>query len=207
MNIKINIPDWLKIPLYILIPTVLIVSGILISLPPEYLIKLHLEEWCEAHGFGLGIAFVTSIALIGVYIFYYLIGVVKYLGYLATYKWLTLYRISKLSYAEQGILIHLFNSPGYTAQLDFNQPMVKGLLSRQLIYTGSTQLVTTNPYTNQVPILCALQPAVYQTLEYLDNKIKNKKEKIEHRIANTKNLSKERNYKRNTMNCGKNVVS
>ena len=72
MEIKLNIPEWLKIPLYILLPSVWLGSGMLLFLPDKWLDILYLLSWRNEKGFSIGLAFIVSSCLLLVYLFFYL---------------------------------------------------------------------------------------------------------------------------------------
>ena len=45
MEVKLNIPDWLKIPLNVLLPAIWLISGMLLLFPDKWLTTLYLLEW------------------------------------------------------------------------------------------------------------------------------------------------------------------
>lgn len=171
MEVKLNIPDWLKIPINILLPAVCLVSGTLLFLPDEWLEKFYLLEWCQKNGFAIGLSFIISLCLLAVYLFFYLKKIFSVGMYNLTFKRKTLGRINKMNDAEIATIIRLYNAPGYTAQLDYNQPLVQGLLARNYIYMGRQQQVTLDVYSNSIPAYFTLQPFVYQTLDHYKPKI------------------------------------
>lgn len=187
MEVKLNIPDWLKIPINVLLPSIWLISGALLFLPEWLLDKIHLLSWCNENGSSIGLAFIISSCLLIVYAFYYLKKLFLVWLYNLTYKRRTLKRILKMNDAELAIILKLYNSPGYTFQLDYNQPLIQGLLARKYIYIGGQQQVTLDVFTNSIPALFTLQPFVYQTLDYYKAKFEKKIQKIEKRIENTKN--------------------
>lgn len=100
--------------------------------------------------------------------------------------------ISEMSDIEQGIIFKLYNSPGYTSVLDYNQPITQGLLSRNYIYAGSMQQVAMSYFDNAMPIRFTLQPFVYQALDYYRPKIKKEIEKKEAKLAKVKDNDKKK---------------
>lgn len=193
MELKLNIPDWIKIPLKILIPAAFLLSTSLAFLPSNILSRLYLLDWRNEYGFYIGLTFLASTILIIIYILYYLIPII----YDKLFKnWYTLKEIRKLNEAELSVIFGLYRSNGCTAKLDLNQPIIQGLLMRSYIYTGGTQMVTANLYTNSVPINCSLQPCVYQALIYGECKSKKRLEKLERRIQNAKKIQKRERLQR-----------
>lgn len=196
MEVKLNIPDWLKIPLKIVIPTAFIASGCLVMLPKDILSLLYLLEWRDNYGFYIGLLFLISASLIVVYFLYYLKVGFCILWNKFFAKRQTIKRIMEMNVAEQTVIFGLYHSDSYTAKLDYNQPIVKGLLFRGYIYTGSDQMVTTDPYTNRVPINCTLQPSVYQALTYSERKLQKRMQKLSNRIQRVKDTQKKERLQR-----------
>ena len=75
---------------------------------------------------------------------------------------------------EQCVIYKLYNSPSYTLKLNYNQPVMQGLLSRGYVYIGHQQAVTLDPFNNSIPALFTLQPFVYQALDYYQPKLEKK---------------------------------
>lgn len=190
MEVKLNIPDWLKIPINVLLPTVCLASGTLLLLPDGWLEKFHLLDWCQENGFAIGLSFILSVCLLAVYLFFYLKKVLSVGIYNLTFKRKTMRRISKMNDAEIAIIANLYNSPGYTAMLDYNQPLTQGLLGRNYIYMGGQQQVTLDVFNNSIPAHFTLQPFVYQTLNHYRPKIEKEISRIEKKLSEEKNPTK-----------------
>lgn len=192
MDISFNIPDWLKIPLKILLPALWIFSGTMILLPDEWLQKLYLLEWAQKNGFAFGIIFVIVSCLLLVYLVFYAAKKVSSLYYKLTFKRRTFKNITNMSEIQQAIIYKLYNSPGFTAQLDFNQPVVQGLLGLNYIFMGGQQQVTMYRLSNSIPALFTLQPFVYQALDYYRPKVEKEIGKLERKICKAKDASKKK---------------
>lgn len=192
MDISFNIPDWLKIPLKILLPALWIFSGTMILLPDEWLQKLYLLEWAQKNGFAFGIIFVVVSCLLLVYLVFYAAKKVSSLYYKLTFKRRTFKNITNMSDIQQAIIYKLYNSPGFTAQLDFNQPVVQGLLGLNYIFMGGQQQVTMYRLSNSIPALFTLQPFVYQALDYYRPKVEKEIEKLERKTVRAKDNSKKK---------------
>lgn len=104
MDISFNIPDWLKIPLKILLPALWIFSGTMILLPDEWLQKLYLLEWAQKNGFAFGIIFVVVSCLLLVYLVFYAAKKVSSLYYKLTFKRRTFKNITNMSEIQQAIM-------------------------------------------------------------------------------------------------------
>ena len=190
MDISVNIPDWLKIPLKILLPALWIFSGIMILLPDEWLQKLYLLEWAQKNGFVFGLVFIIVTCLLLVYLFYYSEKKASSLYHKLTFRRKALKRINSLSDVQQAIIYKLYNSPGFTAQLDYNHPVVQGLLGAKFIFMGGLQQVTVYRFSNNIPLLFTLQPFVYQSLDHYRPKVEKKIEKLERKGERKKSPSK-----------------
>jgi len=93
-----------------------------------------------------------------------------------------------MSNMEIAIIIELYNSPGYSNTLNYNDPIVKGLLARNFIYGGG-QFVELG-FDNSLPMKFALQPLIYQALDYYKPKLEKEICKLESKIHKEKNETK-----------------
>lgn len=195
MEVKLNIPDWLKIPLNVLLPSIWLISGILLLLPDKWLTTLYLLAWRNEKGFAIGLTFVISSCLLVVYLIFYIKKLISTITYNLTYKRKTMRKIFKMNDTERAIIFKLYNSPGYTCELDYNQPLIQGLLARNYIYMGGQQQVTLDVFTNCIPARFTLQPFVYQTLDYYRPELKKHIAKLEKRVNKTKDVTKKEKLK------------
>lgn len=156
-----KVVDVLKIPLKILLPALWLFSGALTFLNEDVLTKLYLLEWKNENGFILGLIFVITSCFIVVYACFHLKDRLSNLIFKLTLKRKTMKRIFKLNDMELSVILRLYNSPGYSYTLDYNEPIIQGLLARNLIYSGSQQRVTMSVVDNAVPLRLTLQPFVY----------------------------------------------
>lgn len=174
MELNLNIPDWLKIPLKILLPATWLFSGSLLLLPVEWLQKLYLLEWAQKNGFIFGLLFAITSCLLLVYIMFYAKKGVSAKLHRLTFKRNTLRNIMASGDIEQCVIYKLYNAPSHTLKLDYNQPVMQRLLSRGYVYIGHQQAVTLDPFNNSIPALFTLQPFVYQALDYYRPKLEKK---------------------------------
>ena len=174
MELNLNIPDWLKIPLKILLPATWLFSGSLLLLPVEWLQKLYLLEWAQKNGFIFCLLFAITSCLLLMYIMFYAKNGVSAKLHKLTFKRNTLRNIMASGDIEQCVIYKLYNSPSYTLKLNYNQPVMQGLLSRGYVYIGHQQAVTLDPFNNSIPALFTLQPFVYQALDYYQPKLEKK---------------------------------
>lgn len=128
--------------------------------------------------------------LLLVYFLFYTKKLISAVLYKFTYKRKTMRRIADMNDTERAIIFKLYNSMGYTCDLDYNQPLTQGLLARNYIYMGAQQQVTLDVFSNCIPARFTLQPFVYQTLDYYKPKIAKYIEKMEKRAEKIKDVSK-----------------
>lgn len=171
MQFNLNIPDWLRIPLKILLPCAWFFSAIMIWSPDSLLKRLHLFVWRNNNGFWLGLVFVICTCLIGIYFLYYIISLLVKLFRWCTRNIKTAHALSKLNDSELDVLLLLYRSPNYTAKLDYNQPIISGLLERGYIYSSRMQ-ITRMGYGDSLLISCTLQPDIWQCLSHIQKKNK-----------------------------------
>ena len=132
--------DWaailkvLKIPLKILLPALCLFSGILIFGNEGFLQKMNLLDWSKTNGFIFGLIFLISSCLIVIYLSFFLFKWIKDLYIKMSIKRKCFKTIGNLDWAELEILANLYKKYGYTDIVDSNQPIIQGLISRNLIY-------------------------------------------------------------------------
>lgn len=186
MQLNVNLPNWLQIPLKIFLPAVWLVSGALLLMPVDWRVKLYLDQWCNQYGFYIGLSFLISSALVALYVLYFAKNIIGFGFYKLTYKKRWVKKVMDLNYAEQGVVLTLYHSNECTASFDYNQPIIKSLLARGFIYSGSSQVVTGSLYRDGLPILYTLQPEVYQALEYDQIKLEKKIKRLDKKLKREK---------------------
>lgn len=165
MEYLIKVMNVLKVPIKIFLPTASLCCGALLFFSDDLLEKLYLLKWKHENGFIIGIIFLVTICLIVVYGVTYSVQIIRKKWFDVTLKLRTYKQLIKMSDVEKRIIGKLYSSEGYTAVLDFNQPIVKAMLARNFIYSGGEQLVIYDVFDNSVPITATLQPFVCWTLD------------------------------------------
>ena len=117
----------------------------------------------------MGFLIVTCLLII--YVVYFGITLIRSVFLNITRNRRTINKISRMNDMEQAIIFHMYNKPGYTMELDYNDPITKGLLARNYIYTGNNQIISMDVFTNALPIKATLQPFVYQAIDAMKPKI------------------------------------
>lgn len=179
----------LKIPLKVLLPSVWLFSGFLICAKEDVLSSLGMLGWKTENSFVFGLLFLISSSLIAVYVFWFVKEKVSSLISKMTFRRKVLKALERLNDVEINIIMTLYKSEGYTNVVDFNDPIVKGLLARQFIYIGNNQMVSAE-WDNSIPAKVSLQPFVYQALNHEVEVMRIKIKKITQRIAKTKSEKK-----------------
>ena len=191
MELHLNIPEWLKIPIKILLPTVCLLCGFLVYAPDHMLIKLNVYEWKMEHGTVLGLCFLACTCLIIIYFLYFLLSGIYCLWMKLTSVYRTLWKIKNLNDMERAILLEIYRSANYTMKLNYSDPMISGLLKRGYIYSAETQVVTLG-WNNSMNIPCTLQPNVSRAYDYVRDKTNQQIKKLEKRIINSEGKKKEK---------------
>lgn len=190
MDVKIDIPEWLKIPLHILLPALWIFGCLVLFLPDTILEKINILSWRNENGFWIGVGFLIVTCLLIIYVVYFGITLIRSVFLNITRNRKTINKISRMNDMEQAIIFHMYNKPGYTMELDYNDPITKGLLARNYIYTGNNQIISMDVFTNALPIKATLQPFVYQAIDAMKPKMKKEIKKQESKIKKETNASK-----------------
>ena len=190
MDVKIDIPEWLKIPLHILLPALWIFGCLVLFLPDTILEKINILSWRNENGFRIGVGFLIVTCLLIIYVVYFGITLIRSVFLNITRNRRTINKISRMNDMEQAIIFHMYNKPGYTMELNYNDPITKGLLARNYIYTGNNQIISMDVFTNALPIKATLQPFVYQAIDAMKPKMKKEIKKQESKIKKETNASK-----------------
>lgn len=185
-----KIIDILKIPLKVLLPAAWLFSAAMILFPNSWLEKLGLLQCKEESQFVLGLIFLITSCLILVYVFIYLKGqIINIISKLFMNR-STIKAFSKMSDTEKSIILKVYHSPNITCELDYGQPVVKGLIARHYLYGGGDQLVRTSIFSTAMPVKLTLQPFIYNALNYYKDKLDKEIKKAEKKISKAKNQTK-----------------
>ena len=182
--------DILKVPLKVILPSSWLFSSAMAFFPDKWLGKLGLLEWRNDYKFVFGLAFIITTCLILVYSFIFAKSKISHFVSKLFMNRNTMKRISNMSDIERVILLKLYHSPAFTCELDYGQPVIKGLVARNYLYGGGQQLVRTPLYSTALPIKLTLQPFVYRALDYYRDKLSREIQKTENRISKAKSKTK-----------------
>lgn len=182
--------DILKIPLKILLPALWIFSGLMTLLNDEVLLKFNLLDWKTENGFVFGLMFLITSCLIVVYLGYFLKEKVADIYTRLTRNRRTIKRLGRMNGTQLAIIRKLYTSEGYTATLNFSEPLVQALLAEGYIYAGGEQLVSVDTRNNVIYTKFTLQPFVCWALDYYKPKIAKHISKQEERVDKEKEPNK-----------------
>ena len=186
----------LKIPIKVLLPALWIFSGFLLFASDDFLEKINLFEWSNQNGFVFGLIFIICSSLLLIYLVFFLKDVIVKLWNKLTLDKRLFKEIMDLNDVEVAIIAKIYTSNGYTMQLDYNQPIIKGLFERDYIYGGSNQRVTASPYNSQMMIYCMLQPCYIKALDAYVPKIKVQIDNYKQKISNCNDDTKKNEYQK-----------
>jgi len=121
------------------LPAVWLFTSFLLLSPDEWQVRFYLIDWRNEHGYIIGLGFIISSCLLIIYVLFALKKLLGTTIYNLTYKRKTLSRLLRMNDIEKAIIIKMYNSLGYTYQLDYNQPITQGLQARSYIWIGNSK--------------------------------------------------------------------
>lgn len=188
MEIKLNISEWgkllFKIPIPIALVGVTLISGGLLLMPSELREILCLQESYTVHGKYIGLLFVSCTISLIIYGAVYLKKIIASGWHKSRYKAKTLRKIKELSPDEKALIMQLYHSAAYTAQLNDNDPIVKGLSKRNFIFP----LIPCSFFIAGMDTSFSyeLKSWVIETIDDYRQKLEKKITKLEKKISKTK---------------------
>lgn len=185
----------LKIPLKVLLPALWIFSGFLLFASDDFLEKINLFEWSNQNGFVFGLLFIICSSFLLIYLVFFLKDAIITLWNKLTLNRRLFKEIMDLNDVEIVIIAKIYTSTGYTMQLDYNQPIIKGLFERDFIY-GGNQRVSASPYNSQMMVYCMLQPCYIKALDTYVPKIKMRIDNCKQKLSNCNNDTKKNEYQK-----------
>lgn len=136
-----KIPQWIQIPLKILLPSLTIFSGFIMFSSEAVLEKLYLLQFRETSGFALGLLFVISFSLIICYIGSFLILRLSFL-YKAKLKKKREYKLfMSLADVYKKTLIEMYKSPTHSLRMEISNSVADYLQSIRAISRSSVSTV------------------------------------------------------------------
>lgn len=189
----------LKIPIKVLLPALWVFSGFLLFASDDFLEKINLFEWSNQNGFVFGLIFIVCSSFLLIYLVFFLKDAIVTFWNKLTLNRRLFKKIMDLNDVEIVIIAKIYTSTGYTMQLDYNQPIIKGLFERDFIF-GGNQRVSASPYNSQMMVYCMLQPCYIKALDTYVPKIKKRIDNCKQKLSNCKNDTKKNEYKKDIDN-------
>ena len=189
----------LKIPIKVLLPALWVFSGFLLFASDDFLEKINLFEWSNQNGFVFGLIFIVCSSFLLIYLVFFLKDAIVTFWNKLTLNRRLFKKIMDLNDVEIVIIAKIYTSTGYTMQLDYNQPIIKGLFERDFIF-GGNQRVSASPYNSQMMVYCMLQPCYIKALDTYVPKIKTRIDNCKQKLSNCKNDTKKNEYKKDIDN-------
>ena len=158
-----KIPQWIKIPLKILLPSLCIFSGFLLFISDSTAEKLYLKEFRENSGFAFGLIFAITLSLILVYIIFFVSKPAINNLKIKLTKQKVKKQIDNLQGAEKQVLWGLLKEPQHAFLFPMKDPTLNMLNARGYLFcfNQDVDLFTYGSYG----IIYALQPIVVEVLE------------------------------------------
>lgn len=153
-----KIPNWIKIPLKILLPSLTIFSGFLLLANDSILSKLYLLDFRNSSGFAFGLIFIVCLSLISCYILSYIFNCLM--------KTINSFKLKKaqfklylnLSQNYKEILQDMYKTHSHSLTMEISNASVAYLMAINAI--GHSQVSTAGCYFDFF-----LQPWVVRVLE------------------------------------------
>lgn len=135
-----KIPQWVKIPIKVLLPALALFSGFIVLASDNVLDYLNLLEFEQKNGFVFSIIFLVCSCLIGSYIFWFAIekAIEKYRGY--RIKARQFKQFTELEDVYRDTLFEMYRSPTKSITMSYSSAVTTYLLAIKAI--GSSQVST-----------------------------------------------------------------
>lgn len=174
--------DWVKLPFGFVVTATSIMSGALLLLSDDVLSKLSLLPLRTKHGEKIGIIFIVSIGFTLAYILFRAPASIKRTIRRARMDHFPEKILRKLSSVERGLIFAVYNSPNHTKILNFNDPVVKSMVARRMLFAGGSQIISYDDYTDSYNTPYTLQPFVQRGIERMYSQLERKITSLEYQI-------------------------
>lgn len=190
MNWLEKIPNWIKIPLKILLPSLFIFSGFLLIASDSTLTKLFLKDFRDNNGFAFGLMFLISLSLIVVYIIFFAgKPVIQKIKSIWMKNRLTK-KIFELKDPERMFVFGLYNHPLHAYLFPFNDPTVNMLRSKGYLFTAQ-QTIDVLTY-GEFAITSSLQPIFIELIDKAFQKVDSKIQSMTKKLKKLKDEKKKK---------------
>lgn len=174
-----KIPNWLKIPLKILLPALCIFSGFLLLINDNLAEQLYLKEFREMHGFAVGIIFLVSLSLIICYVILFILDICK--RFIRRKK--IIKKFKNLDETYKSALYTMYRSQTHSLKMDLSNGLTSYLLAINAIgHGGIPEQGTVFDFYIQPWVVWGIESEIKESNDYIKyfeknkNKLKNKKD-------------------------------
>lgn len=171
-----KIPNWIKIPIKVLLPALTIFSALLLFLGDSAIEILHMSKFREESGFAFGLLFIITLSLELVYVAYFIYD--KYKAHSIARRVANI--LLKGNQVELMLLIALYNEPKKSAMFPMNDGMIARLEGKRYI----SKFQQTVDYTYRITYF--IQPFVECAIDYIFNKLDKEEGKLKNKIRKSK---------------------
>lgn len=197
-----KIPEWIKIPVKILLPALWLFSFLILIISEEFLNKIFLLEFRNQNGFVIGLIFIISTTLIISYGGSYLFDKIK--KYINKNEKINM--LFSLTGKEKEVLFGMFNSDSKAGLFDMSDPVIHSLLNRGLIGQGQQQASSEYLMYGIIALNYYIFPYVVQLLENGFFYLEKKQKKLNNKLKHCKNSNKKKKLDEKLKHC-KNKLS
>jgi|LSQX01.3.fsa_nt_gb hypothetical protein len=180
-----KIIDWVKLPFGFVATATSIMSGALLLLPDDVLSRLSLLPLRTKYGEKIGVIFIVSIGFLLAYILFRAPASIKRAIGRARMNHFPEKILQKLNSVERGLIFAVYNSPNHTRVLNYNDPVVKSMVARRMLFSGGSQFISYDVFTDSYNTPYTLQPFVQRGIERMYDQLERKIANLEHQLKHT----------------------
>ena len=193
-----KIPNWVKIPIKILLPALTIFSGFIVLVSDNVLAYLNLLEFKRQNGFAFAIIFLVCVSLILCYLVSYLVDIItkrvkKFLLKEKMYK-----KFNNLQDVYKNTLIQIYRQPTKSLKMEMSNSVAA--------YLTAIRAIDRSELSDMGYIFdYFLQPWVVMSIERLIEENKKYIKKLEKAIPKIKDKDEQNELKENLKVCRANL--
>lgn len=193
-----KIPNWVKIPIKILLPALAIFSGFIVLASDNVLEYLNLLEFEQKNGFAFAIVFLICVSLILCYIVSYLVDIFIKQIKAALLNEEMYKKFNNLQDVYKSTLIKIYRQPTKSLKLKISDAVTEYLSRIEAI--GCSNISSRNLYFDYF-----LQPWVTASIERFIGEHRKEIKKLEKAIPKIKDKDEQKELKENLKVCRANL--
>ena len=191
-----KIPNWVKIPIKILLPALAIFSGFIVLASDNVLEYLNLLEFEQRNGFAFAIVFLVCVSLIVCYIASYLVDIKQIKAFLLKEKMYK--KFNDLQDVYKSTLIKIYRQPTKSLKMEMSNSVAA--------YLTAIRAIDRSELSDMGYIFdYFLQPWVVMSIERLIEENKKYIKKLEKAIPKIKDKDEQNELKENLKVCRANL--